>query len=46
MATMTLRQAIAAVRRGYAQRVVVPGEWKVWRDESGVHSLKLPPGKE
>jgi len=29
---MTKEEAIAAVERGEAQRICVPGQWVVWRD--------------
>lgn len=35
---MTLLKAIRKVKKGHAQRIAVPGKWKVWRDADGVHS--------
>lgn len=34
---MSLAQAIREVRAGHCQRICTPGQWKVWRDETGVH---------
>lgn len=34
---MTLCEAIREVRAGHCQRIAVPGQWKVWRDEAGIH---------
>jgi hypothetical protein len=38
---MTLREAIAAVRKGHAQRIAVPGKWKVWRDSVNVKHERM-----
>lgn len=35
---MTLPQAIAAVKRGWYERVCSPGKWRVWRDGAQVKS--------
>jgi hypothetical protein len=29
---MTMQSALAEVRAGHAQRICVPGKWRVWRE--------------
>jgi hypothetical protein len=32
-----MEQDIRQVASGQAERICVPGQWKVWRDDAGVH---------
>jgi hypothetical protein len=32
-----LLSALFAVLTGRAQRIAAPGEWRVWRDDAGLH---------
>jgi|GEM_PF-2959701 len=44
---MTLKQAIADVEAGKAQRICVPGQWRVWRDGDQVkHEIFQLTGKQ
>jgi hypothetical protein len=41
---MSLEYAKWLVSTNQIERICAPGQWKVWRDADGVHSMKIMAG--